>query len=73
MANDLKKLRDNLAKSPAARARFLADTLEVLKRNGLDVDDVDVLKSLDLNLDLTDSKKFLDGLKASTVVITITQ
>jgi hypothetical protein len=73
MPNDLKKLRDNLTKSPAARARFLADTLEVLKRNGLDIDDPDVLQSLDLNLDLTDSKKFLDGLAASTVVITITQ
>lgn len=71
MPNDLNNLRGRLVASPVARARFLADTLDLLGKNGLDVEDPDVLKSLDLSLDLNDGKKFVDGLRASTVVITI--
>ena len=71
MANTLKDLRSKLVASPVARARFLADTLDLLNKNGLDVEDQDVLKSLDLSLDLNDGRKFVDGLAASTVVITI--
>lgn len=71
MASDLKNLNNRLINSPVARARFLADTLDLLEKNGLDVQDPDVLKSLDLNLDLNDGKKFIDGLRASSVVITI--
>jgi len=72
MASDLLTLRNNLNKSPVARARFLADTFDLLSKNGVDVEDQEVLKSLDLNLDLTDSRKFIDGLAASSIVITIT-
>lgn len=71
MPGDLKKLRTNLLKNPAARARFLADLLGTLRQNGVDVDDPKVLKSLHLDLDLSDGKKFVAGLKASTVVITL--
>ena len=48
MPGDLKKLRTNLLKNPAARARFLADLLGTLRQNGVDVDDPKVLKSLHL-------------------------
>ncbi|HBC3919988.1 TPA: hypothetical protein ACVU4L_001665 [Vibrio parahaemolyticus] len=70
MAN-LKQLKENLEKNPAARAKFLADLLKTLESNGLDVNDPDVLKSLDLDLDLNDGPKFVEGLKASTVVVTL--
>lgn len=71
MPNDLKGLRANLAKSPFARARFLADTLSLLKSNGVDVDDVSVMKELDLDMDLNNGERFVDGLVASTNIITI--
>ena len=68
---NLKDLRNRLLESPSARATFLTGTLSLLKDNGVDVDDPDVLKSLDLEFDLRDGQRFVDGLKASTVVITI--
>lgn len=71
MPGNLKTLQQNLLKNPAARAKFLADLLDTLRKSGVDVDDPKVLESLQLDLDLTDGKKFIDGLKASTVVITI--
>lgn len=73
MANgDLPTLRSRLEQNPAARARFLADLLQTLQKNGVDVDNSKVLDSLKLDLDLSDGKKFVGGLSASSVIITIT-
>lgn len=69
--SDLKSLQKKLESNPVARTRFLADILGILERNGVDVHDAKVLDQLNLNLDLRDGKKFLDGLRASTNIITI--
>ncbi len=71
MPDDLKSLRQRLLKNPSARAKLLADLLSTLKANGVDVDDPKVLKSLNLDFDLTDGRKFVESLKMSTVVITL--
>lgn len=68
---DLKALKKQLETNPAARAKFLANLLDTLRKSDVDVDDPKVLESLKLNLDLTDGKEFVKGLSASTVVITI--
>lgn len=73
MANDLKGLRTRLVSSKFARAKFLADTLTLLKDNGLDVEDDKVIEELHLDMDLKDGERFLDSIRASTVVITITK
>ncbi len=69
---DMKDLKAKLETNPAARAKFLADLLGMLENNGVDVNDANVLKSLDLNMDLSDGPKFVAGLKASSIAITIT-
>jgi hypothetical protein len=72
MSDGLQEMRDNLAANPAARARFVADLLGMLERQGVNVNDTAVLNSLDLNLDLRDGQAFVDGTLASSAVITIT-
>ncbi len=64
-------LNANLKQSAAARTKFLAGIMELLEKNGVDVSDEEVLKKLDLNLDLSDGEKFVKGLAASTVVVTV--
>lgn len=71
MANDINDLNANLKQSAAARAKFLAGVLELLEKNGVDVKDEEVLKKLDLNLDLSNGEEFVKGLAASTVVVTV--
>jgi hypothetical protein len=71
MADDLTALKARLVKSPAARARFLADTLDLLAKNGVDVEDKDILKSTGLSFDLANGQKFVDESVASTNIITI--
>lgn len=70
--SDLKSLSARLENSTAARVKFLSDLLTLLKDNGVNVDDANVLKSLHLDFDLADAAKFKKGLAASTVIITIT-
>jgi len=69
--SDLKALQKRLETNPIARTRFLADILGILERSGVDIHDSKVLDQLNLNLDLRDGKKFLDGLRASTNIVTI--
>ena len=71
MVNVLNNLRGRLVAISVVRARFLADTLDLLSKIGLDVEDPEVRKSLDLTLVLIDGKKLVTGLRTSTVVITI--
>lgn len=68
--SNLEVLESRLLTSPTARARFLADTLELLEKNGVDISATlgDVISSIDL----TDGASFLNGLAASTIVITRT-
>lgn len=68
---DMKSLQKRLETNPIARTKFLADLLGTLERNGVDIQDPKVLEQLNLNLDLRDGKKFLEGLRASTNIITI--
>lgn len=69
--SDMKSLQKKLETNPVARTRFLADLLGTLERSGVDIQDPKVLEQLNLNLDLRDGKKFLDGLRATTNIITI--
>lgn len=64
--SELEALESRLLSSPAARARFLADTLEALEGGGADT--AGLLKTVDL----TDGARFLGGLAAATIVITRT-
>ncbi len=64
-------LSKNLVKSPAARVKFMNNFLDLLKGQGVDIEDASVLKDLGLHLDLTDGKKWFDGSVASTNIITI--
>jgi hypothetical protein len=73
MPSDLTALKARLVNSPAARARFLADTLDLLAKQGVDIEDADVLKSTGLSFDLSNGGKFVDESVASTNIITITQ
>jgi hypothetical protein len=69
MPTELENLEQRLLSSPTARARFLADTLELFEQNGVDVSDDDFRKQIEPALDLTDGNRFLSGLAASSVVI----
>lgn len=73
MTNDLRSLRNVLINSPTARVHFLARTLDLFRDSGVDVDDPAVLADMDLDLNLTDGQKFVSGLAASSIVITITE
>ena len=64
-------LEQRLLQSPTARARFLADTLELLEKNGVDVNSPDFQQQIQPSLDLTEGSRFLGGLAASTVVVAI--
>jgi hypothetical protein len=68
--SDLPTLRKTLAENPAARAKFLADTLRLLESHGVNVNDPKVIEKLGLNLDLTKGTDF--GKVASSIAITIT-
>ncbi|MBN9148349.1 MULTISPECIES: hypothetical protein [unclassified Nitrobacter] len=65
----LEDLETTLLSNPAARARFLADTLELFEKNGVDVNTAFSGAAAD-SFDLTDGARFLGGLAASSVVIT---
>jgi hypothetical protein len=69
MSDELTQLEDRLLSNPAARARFLADTLDLLQRNGVDVNSPDVQEQMKTAMDLTEGSRFLGGLAASSVVI----
>lgn len=69
MPTDLEGLEQKLLDSPTARARFLADTLELFEKNGVDVNDAAFQQQMQPALDLSDGSRFLGGLAASTVVI----
>ena len=64
-------LEQRLLQSPTARARFLADTLELLEKNGVDVNSPDFQQQIQPSLDLTEGSRFLGGLAASTVVVAV--
>jgi hypothetical protein len=69
MSDELSQLEERLLSNPAARARFLADTLDLLQRNGVDVNSPDVQEQMKTAMDLTEGSRFLGGLAASSVVI----
>ncbi len=71
MANARETLSTKLQSSPAARVRFINSFLDLLKDQGVNVDDAASIKDLGLHLDLTDGKKWFDGNVASTNIITI--
>lgn len=71
MAENLKTLRENLVRSPSARARFVSDLFTLLEKQGVDVDDPEVVSELDLNLDLSDGDKFVGGTLATTNIVTV--
>jgi hypothetical protein len=64
-------LSAKLQSSPAARVRFMNSFLDLLKDQGVNIDDNAAIKDLGLHLDLTDGKKWFDGNVASTNIITI--
>jgi|Laugrespbdmm15sd_2_1035082.scaffolds.fasta_scaffold03183_4 hypothetical protein len=70
-SKNLKALGTRLKTSTAARAKFLSSLLDTLEKNGVDVTDENVIKELNLHLDLTNGEAFVKGLAASTVVVTI--
>jgi hypothetical protein len=70
MAN-LKDLQKSLETSAGARAKFLADLLSTLEKNGVDVNDKSVIESMNLNLDLRDGKEYIKGLTMSSNIITL--
>jgi len=70
-AGNFEALEQRLLQSPTARARFLADTLELLEKNGVDVNSPDFQQQIQPSLDLTEGSRFLGGLAASTVVVAI--
>lgn len=65
----LEDLEVTLLSSPAARARFLADTLELFEKNGVNVNAAFSGAAAN-SFDLTDGPRFLGGLAASSMVIT---
>lgn len=69
---DLNAMRENLAQSPAARARFVSDLFTLLEKQGVDVNDPAIVAELNLNLDLSDGAKFAGGVATTTNIITIT-
>lgn len=71
MPNARETLSTKLQTSPAARVRFVNSFLELLKDQGVNIDDSAAIKDLGLHLDLTDGKKWFDGSVASTNIITI--
>ena len=71
MAQEIENLEEQLLNSPAARARFLADTLELLERNGVDTSTPEFQQQMGGALDVSEGTRFVGGLAASTVVIAI--
>lgn len=71
MPNARETLSAKLQTSPAARVRFVNSFLDLLKDQGVNVDDAAAIKDLGLHLDLTDGRKWFDGSVASTNIITI--
>jgi hypothetical protein len=73
MSLSLEELQQRLLDSPAARARFLSDTLDLLEKNGIDVSSAEIQQKLGPSLDLSDGAKFLSALAASSMVVAIGQ
>jgi hypothetical protein len=66
-----KDLKSNLQSSPAARAAFLADTVSLLQKHGVDVNAPEMQSALS-NVDLKNGANFLKSLAQSSAIITIT-
>jgi hypothetical protein len=64
-------MTERLLATPAARAAFLADPLSMLEANGVNIRDPNVLNQLDLETDITDGRRFVDGSVASTNIVTL--
>src|SRR5688500_5119686 len=65
----LEQLTDQLLDSPTSRARFLAQTLELLERNGVDLTS-EALSGL-VSADISDRESFENSMAANTVAIVI--
>jgi len=71
MSSEPEQLKARLTSSPAARAKFMSDFLELLGKNGVNIHDPKVLDAFKLNLDLKDSQNPISHV-ASSIVITVT-
>lgn len=71
MSNARQTLATKLQASPAARVKFMNSFLDLLKEQGVDIDNDAAISDLGLHLDLSDGKKWFDGSVESTNIITI--
>lgn len=61
-------LEQRLLATPAGRARFLAETLEILQRNGVDTSAPALQPHMASMLDIRDSGRFMGALQATSVL-----
>lgn len=71
MSDELESLQQRLLDDPTARARFLADTLELLERNGVATHSAEFQQQIKPALDLSQGANFVGGLAASTLVLVV--
>jgi hypothetical protein len=69
VADASRELQQRLLEDPQARARFLADILDLLRESGVDTSSREFEETFASALDLTDGDRFMAGLAANAIVI----
>jgi hypothetical protein len=71
MPGELENLKNKLLASPQARLTFTADLLNMLERQGVNINDAAVLSEFQIGLEAADRQRFVDETLASSAIITI--